>query len=65
MSQTTQLLPPDTVLSKYPSMTTISKLGRLAVKLARESFFGPEIMEKCTVFGCTDKPPLPRDKLDD
>ena len=45
-------------------MTVMSKIGRLSVKLARESYFGPALMKQCTVFGCQDKPPLPKDDVE-
>ena len=41
-------LHPDLVVEKYISLKTPSKMSTLAVKLARESFFGKNTMEKCT-----------------
>ena len=34
-------------------------MGALAVALAREAFFGEEVMSKCTARGYADKPELP------
>ena len=61
----TGLVDPNTVLVKYHNVLPLSKIGRLSVKLARESFFGCELMKSSTVFGCSDKPPLPRKKLEE
>ena len=58
-----ELLSPEEVVAKYKRMMPLSKIGRLAVKLARESFFGEELMKSSTVFGCQDKPALPKEKL--
>ena len=51
------------IVMKYPRLVTVCKVGALASKLARESFFGKDMMAKCTVFGQRDKPPLPKDKV--
>ena len=45
-------------------MTPLSKTGSLACKLAREAYFGSAVMQRSTVYGCQDKPPLPKDKLE-
>ena len=45
-------------------MTPLSKTGSLACKLAREAYFGAAVMQRSTVYGCQDKPPLPKDKLE-
>lgn len=37
--------------------------GTLAVKLARECFFGEDVLAKCTVYGARDKPALPSAEL--
>jgi len=44
-------LHPDLVVEKYAALKKTGSMSRLAVKLARESFFGEEIMEKCTPQG--------------
>ena len=41
-------LHPDLVVEKYIGLKTPAMMSRLAVKLARESFFGEEVMEQCT-----------------
>lgn len=38
-------------------------MSRLAVKLARESFFGKDIMGSCTPHGKSNQDSLPRTKL--
>ena len=48
------------VLQKYPKLQTHSNISRLAVKLAREAVFGPDIMAISTPFGMRGlKQPLP------
>ena len=42
----------------------VSKLPTLAVKLAKVSFFGAEVMSKCTVAGNRDLPGLPTNELE-
>jgi hypothetical protein len=61
----TELIDPDIVLRKYHNLTPLSKISRLSVKLARESFFGIDAMKSSTVYGCSDKPALPKRKLQD
>ena len=46
-----QLSNPITVVNKYPKLLTRKKLPTLAVKLACEAFFGPEILSYCTFRG--------------
>lgn len=58
------LLSPDEVIKKYPKYVNTSNIGRLAVRLAREAYFGKELMKKSTALGCQDKPRLPKEKLD-
>ena len=58
-----QLLPAVEVMAKYPKLLVANKVPTLAVKLARESFFGEELMAQCTVMGCRGYPGLPYDKL--
>ena len=38
-------------------------MGELAAKLAWESFFGKDLMQKSTVMGFKDFPPLPADSV--
>ena len=48
------LLLPDMVVEQYVTLKTPSAMSTLAVKLARESFFGEEVMKKCTPQGKTE-----------
>ena len=57
------LVPPEDVIWKYPKLKGESKAGKLAVKLAKEAFFGDEILIQCAVSGCRDLPALPVQKL--
>lgn len=57
------LLTPSEVISKYTRLRGDSKMGELASKLARESFFGKELMRRSTVMGFKDFPPLPSDRV--
>lgn len=57
------LSPPFVVVEKYPMLKCMSRMPTLAVKLARESFFGKNMMVKCTVQGCREHPPLPPETL--
>ena len=58
-----EILPPYIVAEKYHDLKSLSRISTLAVKLARESYFGTKIMEACTVRGARGEPPLPQDKL--
>ena len=53
----------ENILIAHFKLTVPSKLGTLAVKLARKAFFGPEVMAKCTVQGVRDCPGLPSAEL--
>ena len=46
-----QLLPFDRVVKKYPKLRGDKKMGKLAVTLARECFFGVEVMATSSVGG--------------
>ena len=61
--QTEKLADVKAVLTKYRKLKTVYKASTLAVKLAKEVFFGEDIMEQCTVAGTRDHPGLPFDKL--
>ena len=54
---------PDQIVDKYPQFLCRSKLPTLAVKLCRESYFGPEIMCLCTVRGTGRLHALPEGTL--
>ena len=52
------------VLQKHANLLgDESKIGRLAVKLAREAIFGDDILKLCTPRGFNDKPALPQMEL--
>ena len=63
--QSENLVPVDSVLNKYQSLRKDHTIGKLAVKLAKESFFGDEVLVKCTVMGCRSFPALPTKELND
>lgn len=44
-------LHPDVVVEKYAALKSPALMSRMAVKLARESFFGEELMQCCTPQG--------------
>lgn len=54
---------PEEVIRKYPQLRYEARAGKLAVKLARESFFSEGVLAKCTVSGCRDLPALPLEEL--
>lgn len=54
-----ELISPLVVLAKYNRMKTLSKISTLAVKLAKESFFGKVVMKQCTVKGTQEHSCLP------
>ena len=54
---------PVQVLAKFPKLRGVTKVGQLSVKLAREAFFGTDIMRHCTVYGCGSCHPLPHKEL--
>ena len=58
-----KLLSPAEVIGKYPKLLVANKAPTLAMKLAREAYFGEEVMAQCTVMGCRDYPGLPSDEL--
>ena len=58
-----KLATPEVVVAKYSRLRVESKVGILAVKLAKESFFGEEVLERCTVSGYRDLPALPLEEL--
>ena len=53
----------DMVIPQYPRLRGESKAGTLACKLAKEAYFGPELMKRCTPFGNRDLPALPSEEL--
>ena len=62
INKTTLKRVPD-ILRKYPTLRTECKMSILAVKLAREAFFGDSILKRCTPRGWNDLPALPQVEL--
>ena len=58
-----KLLSPAVVIAKYPKLLVANKAPTLAMKLARDAYFGEEVMARCTVMGCREYPGLPCDEL--
>ena len=52
-------------MSKNQSLCRENVVGTLAVKLVNESFFGNEVLKRCTVMGCRDYPTLPLKELNE
>ena len=46
-----RLLDPEEVIDKYPKLRKPCNVGRLAVRLAAEAYFGNEVLKKSTFFG--------------
>ena len=59
----TTLKPCNEIIRKFPKLHAIHKAPTLAVKLARLSFFGDNVLAQCTVMGCREYPGLPREEL--
>ena len=57
------LLDPDEVIANYPKLRTLSNIGRLAVRLASESYFGKEMLKRSTVYGLKGNASLPSNKV--
>ena len=60
-----ELIDPNTVIKKYSNYRSLSRVSTLAQRLASESYFGDDVLEKCTVMGCRDNPALPLKELND
>ena len=60
-----KLIPAAHCLQRYSKLQTESKVTVLAVKLARESFFGEDIMVQCTTMGHGRFPALPSAELNE
>ena len=58
-----ELSMPDDVVNRYSYLCCKSKIKSLAIKLAREAYFGPSIMEKCTIKGIGSHHALPKKEL--
>lgn len=59
----TKLAEPKRVIEYHPKLMCPSKVPTLAVKLAKESFFGEDVMAMCTVSGNRELPALPTKEL--
>lgn len=55
----------DIVIKKNIHLHKEAHVEKLAVKLAKECFFGEDILKKCTVMGCRNIPALPLKELND
>ena len=53
------LISPQAVVDKYPKMLKESKIPSLAIRLAKEAFFGKEVMSFCTFRGVGSYHALP------
>ena len=51
------------MLQKYSSLRVECKIGKLAVKLAREAIFGNAVLKRCTPRGWCNLPALPQVEL--
>lgn len=59
------LVPPHVTIDKYPKLQVESKVSQLAIKLAKESFFGDSVLLQCTVAGQGKLSALPNAPLND
>lgn len=59
----TVLIDHQEVLRKYPKLRGECKIRSLSSKLAKEAFFGEQVMMQCTVKGHRDYPALPQQEL--
>ena len=57
--QTDTLASPENVVMRYHKLAIESKIHTLALKLAVESFFGVNVMSRCTPLGCSKHKGLP------
>ena len=60
---TAELIDPDIVIRKYPSYQCLNRVPTLAQRLANQSYFGDDVLGKCTVMGCRHSPALPLREL--
>ena len=60
-----KLISPDEVVAGHPKLLKLSKIPTLSVKLARDSYFGKEVMVCCTVRGLSGFHALPVQPLKD
>ena len=57
------LLPVQEVLDRNKNLVHVSLAGKLSIKLAKEAFFGEEVMRQCTPLGMRGLPALPKEEL--
>ena len=57
-------MPAKEIIDRNPKLVCESKVSTLALKLARESFFGEDVMVQCTVAGDRELPALPGHELE-
>ena len=60
-----KLIPLVQASAKYHKLIVVSKAPTLATKLARDTFFGEDILRQCTVMGCREHPGLPIEELNE
>ena len=53
--------PPDVVISRYSKYKNQCDIGRLAVALAKYTYFGEEVMRRSTLTGTRNKDTIPLD----
>ena len=58
-----ELIDPDIVIRRYPSYHCISRVPTLAQRLTSQSYFGDNVLSKCTVMDCRDSQALPLREL--
>ncbi|KAL5491452.1 hypothetical protein EMCRGX_G016739 [Ephydatia muelleri] len=61
--ENSHLRPPELTVQLHRNLTAESKIHTLALKLAVESFFGHQVMARCTVMGCATYKGLPINEL--
>lgn len=52
-------------MEKYPSMSAEGSVSLLALRLAKEAFFGQDVLVRCTLKGARGRPSLPVRELGD
>ena len=63
LSDSGNMVTSEQIKLKYSGLHSEAKIGSMAVKLAKESIFGEEIMKKSTVKGCRNLAALPENGL--
>ena len=60
-----RLMTPPQAFTKYHKLILVNKIPTLATKLARDAYFGAEVLRRCTVMGCREQPGLPIQELNE